>query len=150
MTKISEFKWRKLPVIGVAWLLHLPCLAQDSSTVKIKILEYRLNFYPANCDSTYNFRINQGRHLSINLMNCFGRMEVMCLDDADHIVEKGNYVNSLGLLKEYRTQIEASSLKKTITVVAFYQPLRDGTWFFYNTNGRLIKKIKYNKGIVVD
>lgn len=123
-------------------LTNIDCLSQDSSTIKIKIVEYNVVFYPGNCDSNYFFKINNDRYLEIKLFNCKGAMEVRCINKSKNVLEKGSYIGSLDTLKVYRTSINATTQKTKVIVMSYYQPLRDGKWYFYYPNGKL-KYIKY-------
>jgi hypothetical protein len=122
------------------------CFSQDSSTILIKVPDYDLNFYPGRCDSTYKFSLSNKKYLIIKLINCTGEMDVECFNFQSKLLEKGKYTGSLDLLKTYRTKLNATSQKKQTVVVSYYQPLRNGPWYFYTEKGKLIRIIEYNTG----
>ena len=119
---------------------------------RIKLIEYNYTFIPqAKCRDTLYGNIDHNNFLKIYLNNCKGNCDVECYNKDSVIVEKGSYINSLDLLKSYYYALDASQTSKTeIKVISYYQPLRNGVWYFYNDSGRLFLNKIYNNGILID
>ena len=74
-------------------------------------------------------------------------MFLECYDSRDSVLlEKGNYIASLDLLKSYSNGLDIATGRISIEVIKYYQPLKDGIWYYFN-NESVIKKI-YKRGIL--
>ena len=62
--------------------------------------------------------------------------------------ERGNYIASLDLLRSYNNVYNLTKHTSKIVVGKYYQPLRDGTWNYYDTIGNIIKSEIYIKGVL--
>jgi hypothetical protein len=121
-----------------------------SEKIRIKLAEYNYTFIPQHkCRDTFFTKIEGNRFLKIYLFSCKGQMNVECYNEDSVIIEKGSYENSLDLLKNYYFANNATEHKTKIKVANYYQPLRNGIWYFYN-EGKLVFKRIYDGGIVVD
>ena len=118
---------------------------------RIHLVEYDCVFTPQkNCIEDFEVVIGSSKKLSIQLLDCKGRMSVRCYNSNNVKIEEGNYINSLDLLKKYSNVVDISTKKTRIKIYSYYQPLRTGEWLFYDNNGVLITKKVYEKGILVD
>ena len=117
---------------------------------RIKLLVYDVTFIPAKQNEFRMIPVGGDRFLKIQLYNAKGKMSLECYSSVDSsVLEKGNYIESLDLLKAYSMGIDATSSEKQIEVVKYFQPLRHGKWEFFK-NGKLEYYITYNKGIKID
>jgi len=149
----------RILIIGLLFLIE-PCisLSQQKSFNRqiIKLIEYNYIFVPSQkCTDTLSGTTIDGKKLKIYLFDCKGKMIIECFNKKSILIEKGAYINSLDLLKNYSYAIAVGrhinpKKRVTIEVNSYYQPLRNGIWCFYKDNGKLYKKKNYNKGIVID
>jgi hypothetical protein len=120
----------------------------------VKLNEYKYTFIPRECKGDFSVVILGGRKLKIHLIDCKGKMNLECYDRSLELIEKGSYINSLDLLKSYYYAVSIGKNidrqhNVSIKISSYYQPLRDGVWYFYN-HRRLVMKKKYNAGILID
>ena len=120
-----------------------------SNKITIYLSEYDYFFTPqkAECYDTLTKKIEDDKELKITLFDCKGKMHLECFKNNKKI-EEGDYVNSLDLLKRYINRLDGIKGTKTIKVYEFYQPLRSGTWFFYDKKGNILRKEIYKEGVV--
>ena len=120
-----------------------------SSKITIYISEYDYSFTPQKegCIDTLTKTTEDGRELRITLFDCRGKMHLQCFKNKVKI-EEGDYINSLDLLKKYINRIDGIKGNQTIKVYEFYQPLRSGTWVFYDKKGKLLRKEIYKDGVI--
>lgn len=117
---------------------------------RIKLSEYDVTFIPAKQNEFRIIPVGDDRFLKIHLYNAKGKMSLECYSSADSsVLEKGNYIESLDLLKAYSMGINATSSERQIEVIKYFQPLRHGKWEFFKS-GKLEYYITYNKGIKTD
>jgi hypothetical protein len=119
---------------------------------RIKVAEYNYTFIPQRqqCRDTFFAKIEGNRFLKIYLFSCKGSMNLECYNKDSVIIEKGPYESSLDLLKSYYYANDVTEHRAKIKVASYYQPLRNGTWYFYNEKGNLTLQKNYKDGIVVD
>lgn len=129
-------------------ILAISSFLTKSRKIDIYISEYDYSFTPQKdgCVDTLLRVIEDGRKLKMTLLDCRGKMYLECFKN-NKKSEDGNYSNSLDLLKKYTTRVDGIKGAQTIQVREFYQPLRSGTWCFYDKNGNLIRKQNYKNGI---
>lgn len=120
-----------------------------SNKIPIYISEYGYVFTPQKelCLDTLVKITEDGKELKITLFDCRGKMHLQCFKNKVK-VEEGDYVNSLDLLKKYINRIDGIKGGQAIRVYEFYQPLRSGTWFFYDKRGKLLRKENYKQGVI--
>ena len=117
---------------------------------RIKLVEYDVTFIPAKQAEVRIISLDNNRFIKIYLYNAKGKMKLECYSASDSsLLEKGNYIESIDLLKAYSMGINATSTERKIEVVTYFQPLRDGKWEFFK-NGKLEYYFTYNKGIKTD
>jgi hypothetical protein len=111
-------------------------------------MEYGYTFIPQQSKKTYFGNVDDGNFLKIHLTDVRGEMDVeYCAKDSG-VLEKGHYINSLSLLRTYSEFVNGTTGRQQIRVVEYYQPLRDGIWYFYDRNKKLIDKKTYNRGVL--
>ncbi|GAO44443.1 hypothetical protein [Flavihumibacter petaseus] len=122
----------------------------NSQNRPIYLLEFDCTIQPisASCNEKISAELEDGTSLTVQLSDCKGRMHITQLKNKI-IVQEGDYINSLGLLRKYYTRVDGISGKQSIRIFEYYQPLRNGTWRYYNDKGKLIKQQMFNKGIEV-
>ena len=141
------------------FFVHCYSLAQKASPkllTRIYLEEYDYTFrLDGKCIATLSDEISNDRKLKINIFNCKGQLDLECYIKDTILIEKGSYINSLTLLKKY-TYFHRFVPKPfpghneyTIGVYSYYQPLRNGVWYFYQSKKLYMKK-EYNKGILID
>ena len=115
---------------------------------RIELPEYKLTIVPDSCNQVITKKDQQNhKYYIINLKSCQGKMSLECYNSQDSaLLEKGNYIASLDLLKSYGNGLDIATGRTTIQVIKYYQPLKDGIWYYYNSNG-VTKKI-YKCGIL--
>ncbi len=120
-----------------------------NSRIRIYISEYDFSFTPQKegCIDTLVKTTEDGKVLKITLFDCRGKMHLECFKNK-HKIEEGDYINSLDLLKKYINRIDGTKGRQTIQVYEFYQPLRSGTWLFYDKGGKIVRREKYKDGII--
>lgn len=124
---------------------------QNENKNRIYIEEYDCYFTPrkVDCTDTIVKSLEDGRVLKISLYGCMGKMHIECFRNNQKI-EEGDYISSLCLLRKYVRSLNANTGITTISVREYYQPLRSGEWFIYNSEGRLIEKKMYMEGLEQD
>jgi antitoxin component YwqK of YwqJK toxin-antitoxin module len=98
------------------------------------------------CQSNIIEHTRDGKKITIQLLDCMGKMNLKVYRN-NKILEEGSYINSLDTLKGYVYKKTLGSFEKEIVVERYFQPLRDGTWRFYNSKGILYKKVNYIRGV---
>jgi antitoxin component YwqK of YwqJK toxin-antitoxin module len=119
---------------------------------KIWIKEFGVYMVPDSCVGHYVKKNpnEKTKFYKIYLKDCKGAMDIECYSSKDSsLLEKGSYVNSLGVLCTYVNEI-GSSLKMHIGLQYYYQPLKNGHWFTYDSKGNVIKEELYENGILVE
>jgi len=117
----------------------------------IFIAEYDFIFTPQNgCIDTVSGHLQNGNSVRIKLYSCSGKMTIKVYDRNSKLVEEGQYMNSLDLLKKYTNLINVDSKKSVVKVYAYYQPLRTGEWRFYDSKGNIEFKKNYYVGSLRD
>ncbi len=97
------------------------------------------------CQDSLTEYTRDRRQVNVLLNDCMGRMYVKVYKNKK-LLEEGSYTNSLDTLKGYTYKKTIGSGQKEMVVEKYFQPLRDGTWFFYNQKG-VARKVNYIKGI---
>ena len=117
--------------------------------ISIYMAEYDYSFTPqqTGCLDTFTKKVEDGRELKIVLFDCRGRMHLECFKNNKKI-EEGDYINSLDILRKYITRVDGINGIQNIKVKEYYQPLRSGTWFFYDLKGKLLHKKIYKDGVL--
>lgn len=131
-------------------ILTLCCsFCSYSKKISIYLREYNYSFTPQKegCVDTLSKKLEDGRELKIFLFDCKGKMHIECYKNKNKI-EEGDYISSLDLLKKYITTVNGISGGEKIGVYEFYEPLRSGSWIFYDNKGKLLFKKIYKEGIV--
>jgi hypothetical protein len=138
------------------FILFLPVsiYAQESSLIGITFKEYNYRIYPyIKGDSIAYTKIIDSITLQIQLYDKKGAAFVTVLDrKTKEKKEEGFYLNSLGLLSDYKTtyMFLSEPLERDTTFIivdTYYQPLRHGSWKFYKF-GKLFEEVIYDRGII--
>lgn len=113
------------------------------------MVEYNYLFTPQKetCSDTITKKIEDGRELKIVVFVCKGKMHLECFKNKKKI-EEGDYINSFDLLKKYINKADGTNGIQPVKVYEYYQPLRSGTWFFYDLKGKFLYKKIYNTGVL--
>lgn len=131
------------------WFIFLQSFAIQTVTYPIFIQDYNVYLYPnKGCTGSYLMKIEDSTTINIKLLSCKGEMDVKIYRNG-LLQEKGKYINSLGLLKTYKTRTGYNPQKNGFTseifISEYYQPLRNGTWTFYKNDS--VQKVVYSKGL---
>lgn len=121
----------------------------DSKFKRIIIEEYPgATIFPEKCSKQdINCDLYDHRYLKITLFDYRGKMHLQCYSQDSVLREEGDYVNSLALLKKYSSFYVSGTSKIIISVIEYYQPLRNGSWIFYDSTGRKTDSAFYMTGI---
>jgi hypothetical protein len=124
---------------------------QEQGHYRIKIEEYKLVIVPDSCKQNITETDEpNNRYFKLQLKSCKGAMHLECYNLKDSTLrEKGTYISSLDLLKSYEKVYNLTKHKTEVIVSKYYQPLRDGNWYYYDSAGNIIKKEVYNKGVLI-
>jgi hypothetical protein len=123
---------------------------------RIYLEEYKYTLVSqGKCIDTFSAKISRDRTITIHLLSCKGQMNIECYNKNLILMEMGSYINSLDLLKKYVDLVTfdqryPNNHKVTIGIYSYYQPLRDGTWRFYNDEKKLYMQKNYKKGVLID
>jgi hypothetical protein len=130
-------------------LLFLLLFSNGYSQVPIRIKEYGIFFTAIKCQDELKIPLQKdNQYALINLFDCKGAMHIDIFNGKNKI-ESGSYINSIDTLKEYVTKTNIGiNTKSEIIVKRYFQPIRDGEWFYYNKLGHVYKKENYVKGII--
>lgn len=88
-------------------------------------------------------------NVKIVLYDLKGKSYVECYNNNNTLLAKGNYINSLALLSEYRIVDVLIPKSKSYIVFPFYQPLKDGEWIIFDSKKQEYLKKEYSKGVDV-
>ena len=140
---------KKMYLLGVFFLFVCSSFYVNDKKITIYIEEYDYVFTPQKigCIDTIVGNLENGKLLKIVLSDCKGTMHIQYYKGKQKL-EEGNYIASLDLLKKYITATNGITGKSHIRVSEYYQPLRSGTWIFYDTKGRVRYKKIYKEGII--
>ena len=116
---------------------------------RIRLPEYDITFIPTKQNEIRTISTNDNRFVKIHLYNAKGKMDLEYYNADSSLLEKGSYVESIELLKAYSIGISATTQKRQMEVVTYFQPLRHGKWEFFKS-GKLEYYLTYNKGIKID
>jgi len=140
-----------------AILLIFACLsssAQDSNNCKI-VLHYQtilgVNIYAyANPEWKFRdyYRSDDTITFKFHVEDCMGQGHMDTYKDRV-LIARQYFINSLGTLKAYTTNINAVTLEEWISVETYFEPLEDGIRSYYDSTGNIIKKQKFKRGIEV-
>jgi hypothetical protein len=119
---------------------------------RIKVDEYKITIVPDSCKQTITeVDKKNNRYFKLYLKNCKGAMLLECYNLRDSTLkEKGTYMASLDLLKSYVNVYNLTKHTTQIVVAKYYQPLRDGSWNYYDSVGNIIKNEVYKQGVLID
>ncbi len=113
---------------------------------KIIVKEYEgLSFRPSGKKNEQISRSLKKGFVKITLYDVKGRMHLEYFSKDSIIMETGNYLNSLDLLKKY--SYATSPAGTFIYVTEYYEPLRNGIWRFYDSTGMFKDSIFYERGV---
>ncbi len=120
------------------------CEAQST----IFLEEYSINIDPVKCIDTVEKK-RGSKKIVLYIKNCMG--EMYCeVYEKNILIEKGNYLNSLDTLTGYSVLVpRGNSEPPKIIVRKYFQPLRDGEWFFYDPRKKKVSKKYYDTGIEI-
>lgn len=141
---------RKIILMLVLMIL-LTSFQIDKKIRRIILKEYEKNggiILPTKLkNENINCELFDGSFLTIQLQDYRGQMVIKHYSKDAILLEEGGYINSLDLLRIYNTSVEMTTGKKEISVIEYYQPLREGMWHFYQ-KGRIKKTLLYKRGLV--
>ncbi len=147
---LNKILFMKVSFIIILGLICLSFSFFEKEKYRIKIADYGYTFIPQQVNATIWGRLDDTRLLKIYVKSYRGEMHIKCFSKDSVLIEQGNYINSLELLVSYKYVIDGTTLKQRISVVKYYQPLRNGVWDFYNSSGIIFLKKKYDAGILID
>jgi len=86
-----------------------------------------------------------------NIETCKGKMQLEIFSKLDTtLIAKGEFIESLDTLKHYVSDfIIGYDDAEKINVYSYFQPLKEGVWFYYDENGQLLRKEEYKRGIKI-
>jgi antitoxin component YwqK of YwqJK toxin-antitoxin module len=90
-----------------------------------------------------------GRFIKVNLCDYRGKMHLQCYSKDSVLLEEGNYINSLALLRKQVAAVVSQRSENRVFIVEYYEPLRNGKWLFYDSTGRLVDSSFYKSGIKI-
>jgi hypothetical protein len=135
----------KIFVVFVLMIIEtLNCCAQ----IDIYLSDYKINITPKKCNDKRSIYLTDSSLLKIDLLNCKGKMNIQQFGKTGILLLSGQYCASLDTLKQYVQVLNLSLELVKIKVRKFFEPLKDGTWIYYQ-NGQIDRKEKYNKGILI-
>jgi len=141
---------KKMNIISVICL----CLFIDSAFAQSKkcnlpilIDEYGIykNFTKLNVKIKED--ITEDSYMEVVLYDCMGAMQLKGYKN-NLVVVEGNYINSLDTLKACLKVLDPIELKESIIIQKYFQPLKNGTWKYYDLQGKLIKQEEWQNGIL--
>lgn len=116
---------------------------------RIRLVEYDITFIPTKKNEFRSFTLDDSSYIKIHLYNERGSMLLERYTPDSILSERGNYVESLDLLKTYTIAVNATSQRSRMEVSKYFQPLRNGKWEFFK-EGKAQYYIIYSKGIKID
>lgn len=137
---------KKIIVLTLLFIVALTYTA--SSQIDIYLKEYKTFITPAKCKDSLIHYNNDSSYVKINLFNCKGAMSIKEFDRHGTLVAVGQYQASLDTLKEYVDRFNLSGELMEVTVLRYFQPLRDGVWIFYE-NGLPARQERYKRGVLI-
>lgn len=116
--------------------------------VKIYLPQYSTYFDipdSYNIGDTLIWKVTKDKYIKIVFFDLRGRSYCEVYD-GENLMEKGHYINSLDTLKRYSSSVSAMGKRKKskISILKYFQPLKDGEWIERRKNKLLI--IRYNVG----
>lgn len=148
ISNANTFNYKQTFMLAKILTLIVSFIGLTCSTVAQKVIidEYGivLTKLKAPCQDSLTEYTRDGKKVTILLNDCMGRMYVRIYKNKK-LLEEGSYTNSLDTLKGYTYKKTIGSGQKEIVVEKYFQPLRDGTWLFYNQKG-IVRKVNYTKG----
>jgi len=110
-------------------------------------------YFPLNssCTDTVKETISENSYYMCYLKDCMGAMKFEAFTNGILVIE-GNYVNSIDTFKRCVVVDDGHNPNQPMIVKAeeYLQPLKDGTWKYYDKKGKLIKEETWDKGILIE
>jgi hypothetical protein len=107
-------------------------------------------FNPTSCNDTIKEVISDDEYFICYLKDCKGAMHFEAYKNNCLVIE-GDYVNSIDTFKHCVVVNDGHDPDQPFIVVSqeYLQPLKNGSWRYYSSKGRLIKQEAWNDGILV-
>lgn len=123
---------------------------QLRSQTHIYLDEYLITLDPVKCNDTIEVKKN-GKLFKIYIKDCRGEMYCEVYQKG-LLIEKGGYINSLDTLKRYSLHVCRGDCEnqREIVVFKYFQPLRDGDWFFYDFEYKKYISKTFKAGVLQD
>lgn len=137
---------KKTVVLILLFILALAYTA--SSQIDIYLKEYKTFITPGKCKDSLIHYNHDSSYVAIQLFNCKGAMSIKEFDRHGTLVAAGQYQASLDTLKEYVDKFNLSGELMDVTVLRYFQPLRDGVWIFYE-KGLPVRQERYKRGVLI-
>jgi hypothetical protein len=83
------------------------------------------------------------------LETCKGRMSIEVFVEDSILFCKGGYLESLDTLKAYTQSFYLDEDKTVIEVFKYFEPLKEGDWYFYDGKGNFLRREEYKRGIKI-
>jgi hypothetical protein len=94
-----------------------------------------------------NLPVDSSKAIRVYNFNKLGRLDFIILDNSHRIMMKGHYIESIALLSDY-VYVRKLNGKLALQVRKFYQPIRNGFWYYFDESGKVYLKEKYIEGIL--
>ena len=91
---------------------------------------------------TFKVKFEKDYNAKIFLYDCKGEMYLKLYKNQT-LIKEGNYINSLDTLKMYAYNIDPFDGKIYILVRSYFEPLKCGTWIYYDEKGRFLNEAKF-------
>jgi hypothetical protein len=78
-----------------------------------------------------------------------GAMKFIFRDTSTNIIVKGQYKEAMKLSKPKDYSRDGARVRTSKDGIArsYYRPLRDGIWYYYDSDGNVVKKEVYKQGV---
>lgn len=92
---------------------------------------------------------NDRKLLIGELKDCRGELNFTYIDSISKIIIKGQYINGLDTLVRQTYSSNPITIKDTIILQRYFQPIKTGDWQYLDFKKKLICIRKYNNGVLI-
>lgn len=131
----------------IIWFGLINIIKQENLPIYIDEIESYIEVDSIPQIVTYN--IGDTAIAEIFVRNIMGAAEFKLTDNFSNILVKGNYVNSLDILKSYITINHLESQTEELKIFEYYYPLKDKKWIYFNNEGHMIRTEFYEHGVML-
>lgn len=118
-----------------------------SIRVKTEVIDRFINFHLGE----FNKKLDNGYTIKGTLETCKGLMNIEIYNEDSILINRGSFIESLDTLSHYVSVFTVDFVDtEEIVVTPYFQPLKNGIWYFYDEKGNFFSKKMYQSGVIMN